>query len=119
MMNLARAIKNKSSDPHDDNIFFRPYLSDHERMGTTLHTTKESGQTVSSFPGNGVTIIIRKAINLPMKRIWDCVDGLFPPKAKVRAQITRPGRKDIELFTTAVAIVKSDTYAAYPLSSLL
>ena len=36
---------------HGNTIHSMPYLSNHERLGTTLHTTWEGSKVVPNFPG--------------------------------------------------------------------
>ena len=88
----------------DSGINFRPYLSERERQGTTLHTTFKDNQVVSTFPGEGVTIIIKQASSI--QYTWGFLDDMFPPVAKVCAQIERPGRERLELFTSDCALTE-------------
>ena len=95
----------------DSGINFRPYLSERERLGTTLHTTFKDNKVVSTFPGEGVTIIVKQASSI--QYTWGFLDNLFPPVAKVCAQIERPGRERFELFTSDYALTEG-WYATHP-----
>jgi hypothetical protein len=103
----------KPSSLKDSGINFAPYLSEHERLGTTLHTTFEDNKVVSTFPGEGVTIIIKQASSIHHSINWGFLDNLFPPVAKVCAHIERPGRERLELFTSDYALTKG-WYATHP-----